>query len=289
MAKSRANSSFTYKSPKPDANHSAVSGATGTSAKPGQGPREKSFQAERDQPTEVYPKDRPFSVLASLRDKLKAKQLNIETQINESRRQAKKAAKLARSKAHLVPAETQTNEKGDYALFLEAMDGVVPLPDTNRFVPKATPPESLNLLSDDNEEGRVVRELEDLVKGKAEFDFAATDELLEAKSRDLPTVVMEKLRKGLFPVQDHLDVHGFTLPEAQDAINKFISKNAYLGRTCLLLVHGRGHRSPGGIPVIKRNLEHLLLKGPFKKYVLAFTTAKPIDGGSGASYILLRG
>ncbi|MDR2302156.1 MAG: Smr/MutS family protein, partial [Deltaproteobacteria bacterium] len=135
----------------------------------------------------------------------------------------------------------------------------------------------------------VVRDLIDLINGKIEFDFSSTDELLEARAADLSPNKMDQLKKGLIPVQDHLDVHGYSLPQARDAINNFILKSVYLGRTCVLLVHGRGQGSPDGIPIIKRNLEHLLLRGPVKKHILAFTTARPIDGGSGASYILLRG
>ncbi|MDR2946909.1 MAG: Smr/MutS family protein, partial [Candidatus Adiutrix sp.] len=60
------------------------------------------------------------------------------------------------------------------------------------------------------------------------------------------------------------------------------------GRGCVLLIHGRGLGSHDGVPVLKRYLETFLLRGTPRKYILAFTTARPLDGGLGASYILLR-
>jgi DNA-nicking Smr family endonuclease len=134
----------------------------------------------------------------------------------------------------------------------------------------------------------VIQNLVDLVNGDAEFDFSSTDELMEGAAKNISPGALDLLRKGAIPVQDYLDVHGLSLPEAEEAIYSFINRSVYLGRNCVLLVHGRGHRSPDGVPIIKRNLENILLRGPLKKYILAFTTARPIDGGSGASYILLR-
>ena len=44
----------------------------------------------------------------------------------------------------------------------------------------------------------------------------------------------------------------------------------------------------GVFPVLKERLPIWLNQGPVKKIVLAFSTARPYDGGTGAIYILLR-
>ncbi|MDR2387941.1 MAG: Smr/MutS family protein [Deltaproteobacteria bacterium] len=236
--------------------------------------------------------DSPFAALADLRAKLKAQQYEESLKQQEELRAAKKMSKaMAQTKTQEPEPkpEPRPDEFDDQRYFLEAMEGVVPISGKKLVTPKPLPADSWSLPSQQDEDNAVVQDLIDLINGKIDFDFSATDELLEARASDLAPSVMEQLKKGLIPVQDHLDVHGYSLPQAEDAINTFIMRSVYYGRKCVLLVHGRGHRSPDGIPIIKRNLEHLLLRGPVKKHILAFTTAKPIDGGSGASYILLRG
>lgn len=140
-----------------------------------------------------------------------------------------------------------------------------------------------------NEDLEALRTLSALVSGKAEFDLTYTDEYVEGQTRGLPPALMEQLRAGHIPYQDHLDLHGYTLTQAEAAVTRFILDSVALGRNCVLLIHGRGHGSKDGIPVLKRYLETFLLRGILRKYLLAFTTAQPVDGGLGATYILLRG
>ncbi len=140
-----------------------------------------------------------------------------------------------------------------------------------------------------NEDLEALRSLSDLVTGKAEFDLTYTDEYVEGQTRGLPPTLMEQLRAGRIPYQDHLDLHGYTILQAEAAVTRFILDSVALGRSSVLLIHGRGLGSKDGIPVLKRFLEDFLLRGPARKFILAFTTARPVDGGLGASYILLRG
>ena len=61
------------------------------------------------------------------------------------------------------------------------------------------------------------------------------------------------------------------------------------GHRCVLIVHGRGHNSKDHTPVLKERLKSWLARGAAaRKVVLAFTTARPCDGGAGALYVLLR-
>ena len=71
-------------------------------------------------------------------------------------------------------------------------------------------------------------------------------------------------------------------------IRDFLLKNYQLGLRCVLVVHGRGLNSENHIPVLKERLPIWLTKGPVKKIVMAFSTAMPYDGGTGAIYVLLR-
>ncbi|MDR1545992.1 MAG: Smr/MutS family protein [Deltaproteobacteria bacterium] len=187
------------------------------------------------------------------------------------------------------PVQAQAPPLSEELLFKREMQDVEPLSCRGkRLTPPPPPADSWKRPDLGDDDAMVLRDLTDLISGRGEFDFSATDECVEAHVKGFPPALMNQLRQGRIPFQDHLDLHGLTLEEAEKAIFRFITRSSALGRTCLLLIHGRGHRSPDGIPIIKRNLENLLLRKAVKNRILAFTTAKPVDGGSGASYILLR-
>ena len=56
----------------------------------------------------------------------------------------------------------------------------------------------------------------------------------------------------------------------------------------MLIVHGRGLNSKDQVPVLKTRLAQWLARGSWARLVLAFTSARPYDGGAGALYVLLR-
>jgi DNA-nicking Smr family endonuclease len=87
-------------------------------------------------------------------------------------------------------------------------------------------------------------------------------------------------------IQDDLDLHGMTSIEAREATAVFLAECVQRGIRCVRIVHGKGLRSPNREPVLKRRLGHWLV---VRDEVLAFCEARPVDGGSGAVVILLRG
>jgi DNA-nicking Smr family endonuclease len=180
---------------------------------------------------------------------------------------------------------------GDEVLFRMEMSDVVPLSPGNvsRRLKETPPPRAWPAPQMPDEDIEALRSLADLVSGRAEFDLVHTAEYVEGQTRGLPPTLMEQLRAGRIPFQDHLDLHGLTLIQSEAAVTRFILDSVAKGRRSVLLIHGRGLGSPDGVSVLKHNLENLLLHGPTRKYILAFTTARPVDGGLGASYVLLRG
>jgi DNA-nicking Smr family endonuclease len=141
-------------------------------------------------------------------------------------------------------------------------------------------------LTDEDEE--VINHLKELVSGEAEFDFSSTDEYIEGYIRDLPLSIRTELKNGRFPIEDKLDLHGRSLAEAREDLKKFFYDSVFMNKRLVLVIHGRGLRSPGQYPVIKNNLQYLLMKKPLNKYILGFVTALPSDGGFGAIYVLLK-
>ncbi len=150
------------------------------------------------------------------------------------------------------------------------------------------PAEAKPMLAEADEDVLVMRHLDDLVHGYTPFDFADTDEYIEAAVADLDRRIVRKLRRGEYALQGHLDLHGQTKEEARLSVIDFIRAADADNKRCVLIVHGRGTRSKDNIPVLKNKLRSWLTRGAIGKRVLAFTSARPYDGGTGAVYVLLR-
>jgi DNA-nicking Smr family endonuclease len=96
---------------------------------------------------------------------------------------------------------------------------------------------------------------------------------------------LRQLRRGRFPVEDELDLHGLNQAAARDQLAGFIASSRHAGLRCVRVVHGKGYRSGARGPVLKIAVNTWLKR---HADVLAFTSARAIDGGTGAVYVLLR-
>jgi len=139
-----------------------------------------------------------------------------------------------------------------------------------------------------DEDAEVIAQLSDLVSGQAPFDITESDEYLEGYRVGLDPRLVSQLRSGEFAVQAHFDMHGMVQSAAKQALKEFIIASVRKGLRTVLIVHGRGLRSPGGHPVLKHASAGWLSHGAIGGHVLAFTTARPADGGAGATYVLLK-
>lgn len=173
----------------------------------------------------------------------------------------------------------------DETLFRQAFEGVRPLgiPRAERLT--VAPQIKREIVSEDAE---VLAELSDLVSGQGTFELTETEEYVEGARVGIDPRLLSQLRRGEFSVQAHLDLHGMIQPDAKEALTNFIVDSVRKGRRTVLIVHGRGLRSPGGLPVLKHAAAQWLSHGIAGGYVLAFATARPSDGGAGAVYVLLR-
>lgn len=175
------------------------------------------------------------------------------------------------------------------SLFIQAMDGVRKLPN-DRVTPEPLDPaavvhqvrESLRRQDQD-----VLDSLQALVNGKTRFDITTTGEYLEGHVIDLDPRVTRKLGSGELTVQAHLDLHGHVRDEARTALASFIQNSHAMDFRTLLIIHGRGLKSDVG-PVLKESVVKWLTTGTLSHLVLAFCSARPCDGGTGALYVLLK-
>ena len=173
----------------------------------------------------------------------------------------------------------------DATMFRQAVDGVRRLGDQRpmRIVPKHEV--TLEIVSEDAE---VLAQLSDLVSGVGAFELTETEEYTEGTRLGLDPRLVTRLRRCEFAVQAHIDLHGMIQADAKAALEGFILNSVRKGLRAVLVVHGRGLRSPGGMPVLKHAASQWLSHGHMGGYVLAFATARPADGGAGAMYVLLR-
>ena len=96
---------------------------------------------------------------------------------------------------------------------------------------------------------------------------------------------MRQLKTGKIAVEKRLDLHGQTIEQAHQSLMQFIHRCQQQRKYYVLIIHGRGYRSAGSVPVLKQNVDYWLKQ---HNSVLAFHSASPADGGKGAVYVLLR-
>ncbi|NTX03602.1 Smr/MutS family protein [Myxococcus sp. CA051A] len=203
--------------------------------------------------------------------------------------QARAASEAEKRKPAAAPVRakakpTRESAEDDAALFYSAMDGVAQI--TNRGeAPKSNP--RLPELIDENAEA--LAQLSELVAGQGDFDISSgADEFLEGTSPGVDRNLLRALRRGDFSIQGQLDLHGKTQPEAKAALERFLSDSRRARHRCVLIVHGRGLHSKDQMPVLKELMKSWLSQKRIGGLVLAFATARPQDGGTGAVYVLLR-
>lgn len=132
------------------------------------------------------------------------------------------------------------------------------------------------------DEKQVLRDL--LSDGLDPADLETGEELVYLRP-GLPYSLLRRLRRGQFSVGPQLDLHGLTVDEARAALGAFLHEVQRGGRRCVRIVHGKGLRSRQGQPVLKVKVNHWLRQ---REEVLAFCSARPVDGGTGAVYVLLK-
>ncbi len=197
---------------------------------------------------------------------------------------------VVRDQQPAAPARPEpVPEADDQALFVRAMAGVRPLDPSQRARrPRSPGARRPRLDAQPDEDLEVLARLADLISGVGEFDLRYSDEFVQGSAPGVGPGLLGRLAAGEFPVQDYLDLHGLGEQEALEATQRFLAQSVAKGLRSVLLVHGRGLRSPGGVPVLKTALVRALSSKRFQKRVLAFCTAQPVDGGTGAMYVLLR-
>jgi DNA-nicking Smr family endonuclease len=100
-----------------------------------------------------------------------------------------------------------------------------------------------------------------------------------------PSKLLRQLKRGQFSIQDEIDLHHMNASAAQLTIAEFLAEAATHGFRCVRIVHGKGLRSKAAGPVLKTLTDRLLRR---RNDVVAFASARPAQGGTGAVVVLLK-
>jgi DNA-nicking Smr family endonuclease len=165
------------------------------------------------------------------------------------------------------------------------MEGVMPIPPDDHVERsfETELPEGFK----EKEDADALARLEDLVRYGTGFNIIDTPEYIEGTGYNVHPEVARRLHQGDYAIQAHVDLHGLITEEAKDVFEKFLKGAVTTGKRGILIIHGRGLSSPSE-PVLKKRVVEWLTRGPWRKWVVAYASARRCDGGTGATYVLLR-
>jgi DNA-nicking Smr family endonuclease len=190
-----------------------------------------------------------------------------------------------RHHSDVADCDRELNPELEEELFQKAMEGVNPISKDNyveRIFQIELPEGPKN--KDDVE---TLKKLTDLVKYGEGFNVSDTPEYIEGTGYQVHPLVARRLHRGDFSIQAYVDLHGLRADDAKEIFDKFLKWAVTTGKRGVLIVHGRGLSSPSE-PVLKKKFIEWLTHGLWRKWIIAYSSARLCDGGAGATYILLR-
>jgi DNA-nicking Smr family endonuclease len=168
----------------------------------------------------------------------------------------------------------------DDDLFREAMRDVKPIaPRPRAATEKRKPPARARFTAADR-----AMVLVESLKGLGEGDIADTGDEISFRRLGVQNNIMRKLKNGEYRIEEICDLHGLRVDESKAALREFLADALAHNLRCVRIIHGKGKGSGPRGPVIKTAVNMILRK---TAPVLAFTSARRVDGGTGAINVLL--
>ena len=168
----------------------------------------------------------------------------------------------------------------DSSLFRQAIEGARPLPNDRVEAPRKPPaPKATMRRADDR------RVLEESLSADLETMEWRNGDGLRYRRPEVGERTLRKLARGGFRVEAELDLHGYTVREAREVLRDFLADCEHFAWRCVRIIHGKGLGSGHRGPRLKGSVDAWLRR---VDAVAAFASARQVDGGSGAVYVLLR-
>lgn len=109
------------------------------------------------------------------------------------------------------------------------------------------------------------------------------DDTQFVRDRHSPDLIRQ-LERRRWPIGASLDLHGSTLDEARERLDRFVQSCTEHYIRCVRIIHGKGYGSKAGESVLKTTLRRWLTQLPC---VQAYVQCAENDGGAGAVLVLL--
>lgn len=171
----------------------------------------------------------------------------------------------------------------DMAMFMNEMSGVMPMKNnlTNASVLsiKATDPQLLR-----RKELEANESLLKLTLDVNQIKAIEPDKIIGFKRDGVQSAVFDRLSSGGYRVASEVDIHQLKLVLAREVLFQSIEQAIGLGQRSILVIHGKGARSKPIAALMKSFTVAWLTQ---IDSVLAFHSAKPHHGGTGALYVML--
>lgn len=178
-----------------------------------------------------------------------------------------------------------TDHDKDNELFRTHMEGVTPLRKNPKHLKTHSPQTPmLNRPAPRNQLLKPPVKQLNIYLSSAYPEAVYAESTLSFNRNDLPNKRFRELKNGLIPWQARLDLHGLRADPAQEALVTFLTLQISLNHRCVLIIHGKGGLGAEA-SVLKSLVNHWLRQIP---EVLAFHSAIPRDGGTGAVSVFLK-
>jgi DNA-nicking Smr family endonuclease len=179
-----------------------------------------------------------------------------------------------------IEAGADDDPKDEATLFREAMRDVRPIKPSGQLPPvRRRVRARVRLARVPPESGEPARH----PQGTDLYELQPGDELAFRRG-GISERVLRRLRRGQYRVDAQLDLHGLSLAQALPQLQGFLDEARTRCLACVRIIHGKGLRSGNRGPVLKNSVNAQLRATPA---VLAFASARPAAGGTGATLVLL--
>lgn len=174
----------------------------------------------------------------------------------------------------------QGDEDPDVDLFRDAVRDVKPIASRPLVVAvKRKPPARARFTAADR-----AMVLVESLQGLEAVDIGDTGDEISFRRPGVQNGVMRKLKRGEYRIDEVCDLHGLRVDEARTVLREFLADALARRLRCVRVIHGKGRGSGPRGPVLKSAVNLILRK---TAPVLAFTSARRVDGGTGAINVLL--
>ncbi len=169
------------------------------------------------------------------------------------------------------PGGKRDGDDDDAALFRAAVGPVRALPATPAPPERPRPRPRARMAERDEAQAR-----EDFRLGRGEGFSIERGDVLSHRREQVPPRTLKRLSQGA--------LHHADAGTAETLLRRFLAQARDAGFGCVRVVHGKGLNSSDSLPVLKNVVDRILRQ---RSDVLAFHSAPPAQGGTGAVLVLL--